>query len=365
VLAIVVRVFITFFEIPNTSLISELTDDYDDRTSMMSIRYFFGWWGGLAMSLLAYGFLLRPTVEQPVGVLNPEGYRTLGLVAACAIVLSILVSSLGTHRNIPHLKQPPPKRPFGILPALREIRETLSNRSFLVLFASGIFSAMAAGLSAGLNIYFVTYFWELTSIQIFFLVMTGFLAAVLALIFSPLLSARMGKKPAAVTVIFSAILFGPVPIVLRLLDVLPPNGSTPLLFALMVFQTFEVALIISANILVSAMVADVVEESELATGRRSEGVFFAGLSLVGKAVAGVGVMLSTVILSVIGFPQDAQPGAVDPQIMRNLALVFVPVLSSLYLISAFLVTTFRISRATHEENLDRLAGRGGGLTPDP
>jgi Na+/melibiose symporter-like transporter len=242
------------------------------------------------------------------------------------------------------------------MPAIREMKETLSNRSFLVLFVSGVFSAMAAGLSAGLNIYFVTYFWELTSIQIFFVVMTGFLSAVLALSFAPRLSARIGKKPAAVTVIFSAILFGPVPIVLRLLDVLPPNGSPWLLLALMVFQTIEVALIISASILTSAMVADVVEESELSTGRRSEGVFFAGLSLVGKAVAGIGVMLSTVILSVVGFPQDAQPGSVDPEIMTNLAVVFVPTLTVLYLISAFLVTAFQISKASHEENLQKLAG---------
>jgi Na+/melibiose symporter-like transporter len=322
---------------------------------MMSFRYFFGWWGGLSMALLAYGVFLRPTVEYPVGVLNPAGYRSLGLVASCVIVLSILLSSLGTHRNIPHLKQPPPKRPFGFMPALREMRETLSNRSFLVLFASGIFAAMAAGLSAGLNIYFVTYFWELTSIQIFFLVMTGFLSAVLALVFAPRLSARIGKKPAALTVFFSAVLLAPVPIVLRLLDVLPSNGSPSLLLALMVFQTIEVALIISSSILTSAMVADVVEESELATGRRSEGVFFAGLSLVGKAVAGIGVMLSTVILSVIGFPQNAQPGAVDPDIITNLALVFVPVLSLLYLVSAFFVTAFRISRASHEEHLQKLA----------
>jgi Na+/melibiose symporter-like transporter len=358
VLAILVRLFITFFEIPNTSLVSELTDDYDDRTSMMSFRYFFGWWGGLSMALLAYGFLLRPTSEYPVGVLNPDGYRTLGLVAACMIVLSILVSALGTHRNIPHLKQPPPKRPLGVMPALREMKETLSNRSFLILFVSGVFSAMAAGLSAGLNIYFVTYFWELTSIQIFFLVMTGFLSAVLAVSFAPRLSAWLGKKPAAITVIFSAILFGPVPIVLRLTGLLPPNGSSSLLLLLMVFQTFEVALIIAGNILVGAMVADVVEESELSTGRRSEGVFFAGLSLVGKAVAGIGVMISTVILSVIGFPQDAQPGALDPAILTDLALVYVPLLTLLYLISAFLVTAFRIDRATHEEHLQKLALSG-------
>lgn len=143
VLAVLVRLFITFFEIPNTSLVSELTDDYDNRTSLLSVRYFFGWWGGLSMSLIAYGLLLRPTSEYPDGVLNPEGYRTLGLVASCVMVLSILISSLGTHRNIPHLKQPPPQRPFGLVPLIREIKETLSNRSFLVLFASGIFAAMA------------------------------------------------------------------------------------------------------------------------------------------------------------------------------------------------------------------------------
>lgn len=355
VLAILVRVFITFFEIPNTSLISELTADYDDRTSMMGFRYFFGWWGGLSMSLLAYGVFLRPNSVYPIGVLNPDGYRTFGLVAACVIVFSILVSSLGTHRNIPHLKQPPPKRPFGFMPAVRELQETFSNRSFWVLFGSGVFAAMATGLSAGLNIYFLTYFWDLSSIQIFFLVMTGFLSAVLALVFAPRLSARIGKKPAALTVFFAAVVFGPVPVVLRLLDAMPPNGTLDLLLVLMVFQTIEVALIISSSILTAAMVADVVEESELSTGRRSEGVFFAGLNLVAKTVAGMGVMLSTVILSVIGFPRHAQPGAVDPEIITNLALVFVPVLSVLYLISAFFLTAFRISRAAHEENLQKLA----------
>jgi Na+/melibiose symporter-like transporter len=34
--AILVRIFITFYEIPSTALVAELTDDYDDRTSMMA-----------------------------------------------------------------------------------------------------------------------------------------------------------------------------------------------------------------------------------------------------------------------------------------------------------------------------------------
>jgi hypothetical protein len=53
VLAILVRTTITLFEIPNSSLVAELTDDYDERTTMLSYRFFFGWWGGLTMAVAA------------------------------------------------------------------------------------------------------------------------------------------------------------------------------------------------------------------------------------------------------------------------------------------------------------------------
>lgn len=45
--SILVRTFVTLYEIPSTSLVAELSADYDVRTSMLSFRYFFGWWGGL------------------------------------------------------------------------------------------------------------------------------------------------------------------------------------------------------------------------------------------------------------------------------------------------------------------------------
>lgn len=45
-LAILVRVSITFYEIPSSALVAELTDDYHQRTMFLSLRHFFGWWGG-------------------------------------------------------------------------------------------------------------------------------------------------------------------------------------------------------------------------------------------------------------------------------------------------------------------------------
>jgi glycoside/pentoside/hexuronide:cation symporter, GPH family len=353
-MAVLVRTFITFYEIPSAALVAELSPDYDQRTSMISFRFFFGWWGGLTIAVLAYSIFLQPNEVHAVGVLNPGGYRTYGFVASIIMAAAILISSLGTHRHIPHLKQPPPPQPLTVRRALREVRETLLHRSFVTLFAAAFFGSMAAGLSAALNIYFNTYFWELTSDQITVLVIAYFPAALAALFMTPRLSARLDKKPAAIVVSLLAITLSPVPIVLRLLGWFPANGSPALLPMLLLFGIVEVTLLISSSILVSSMVADVVEDSEISTGRRSEGVFFAARSFVQKAVSGVGIFLSAVLLSVIDFPANARPGEIDASIIDRLGRVYAPALVILYLISLAFLSAYRISRASHEENLRRL-----------
>jgi glycoside/pentoside/hexuronide:cation symporter, GPH family len=357
VVAILVRTFITFYEIPSSSLAAELTDHYDQRTSILSFRFFFGWWGGLTMAVLAFAVFLQPDAMHPVGVLNATGYRHYGLASSVVMALAILISALGTHAQIPYLRKPPPKRHLGFAGVVREFRETLSNRSFLAIFGAGFFSAMAAGLTAALNIYFNTFFWELTSDQLSILVLVNFFSAAAALAIAPTLSVRFGKKPAAVATAVAAGTLGPAPVVLRLLHLFPANHSPALLPTLLVVNTLVVTLIILSSILVSSMVADIAEDSELSTGRRSEGLFFAANSFVQKSVSGVGIFASTLLLSAIDFPRGAKPGEVAPTVVRNLGLIYIPTLILLYSCALAFLSTYRISRATHQANLDRLAER--------
>jgi hypothetical protein len=209
--SVVVRIAISAYEIPSASLVPELTDHYDERTSLISYRFFFGWWGGLGMTVLAYAVFLQPDALHPVGVLNPEGYRHYGLAAAILILLAILVSAVGTHGFIPYLKRPPARGRLGMRGIFRELGETLSNRSFLALFGAGVFAAMGAGLQAALSIYINTYFWELSSNQISVLVLSSFASAVIAFVAAPVLSRRLGKKRAAIGVSLSAVAVGPMP----------------------------------------------------------------------------------------------------------------------------------------------------------
>jgi len=364
VLAILVRAFIAFYEIPSVSLSAELTDHYDQRTSILGYRFFFGWWGGLTMGVLAFAVFLQPNAAHPVGVLNPEGYHLYGLAASVLMAVAIVVSAVGTHAHIPHLRKPPLKRALGLAAMLRETRETLANRSFLALFGTGFFAAMAGGLAAALNIYFNTYFWELTSSEISVLVGANFIAAAAALALTPRVSAYYGgKKPAAIRAAVAAGVIAPLPMVMRLVGFFPANHSPALLPLLLVFSIVVVTLVILSSILISSMLADVAEETELSTGRRSEGLLFAANIFLQKAVSGFGIFASTLLLSAIGFPRGAQPSEVDPSVVRNLGLVYIPCVVLLYTGALAFLSMYRITRATHEANLERLArGRAAGST---
>ena len=137
-----------------------------------------------------------------------------------------------------------------------------------------------------------------------------------------------------------------------------PENGTPLLYpAVMVFNTIVVTFIIASSILVAAMIADVVEDSEVTTGRRSEGLFFAANSFAQKAVNGLGVIVAGQLLAYVQFPTQAKLGEVPQQTLFDLASVYIPALWGFYLIAIVLLGFYRISRTSHRENLDKLASR--------
>ena len=195
--AVIVRSFITFYEIPSAALAPELTDDYDQRTSFLSYRVFFGWYGGLTMLALAYLVFLTPDATHTVGQLNETGYSRYGLTAAVIMFAAILISALGTHKFIPHFRMAP-ERKISILQYAREMLATLRNTAFMILMCAALFSNLATGLVFALNIYLQTYFWELSHTQIFILTLPIFLAVLLAFILAPTLSQRFGKKKGAI-----------------------------------------------------------------------------------------------------------------------------------------------------------------------
>lgn len=363
ILAVLVRTLITMFEIPSTAMAPEFTGDYDERTSILGFRFFFGWWGGLTIAVLGYKVFFAGTEEYPYGQLNPDAWPAYGAFASVIIFVAILVSAVGTHRHIPHLKQPPPKHPFSFRQNFRELTETLANRNFLVIFVSAIVAAMAGGVNASLVLYFNTYFWELTTDQIGTLNYVYFFSAAFALFMTPRLTLNRNKQTVAVWVWLTGALILPLPIILRPIGFWPENGSDWLLPLLMAHGLIDVTIMIMAGILISSMIADIVEESQRETGRRSEGLFFAGQSFAGKVVHGFGMFATGIILSLIQFPANAQPGQVPMEVLLRLAYIYVPLIIVFYSTAVIILGRYKITRQSHYQNVEVLAAVGRGGSP--
>ncbi len=355
-MTICVRLGFTFYEVPSFALAPELTRDYDGRTKLMAWRTFFGWVGGLTIQIMLFAVWLKPSENDASGFFNVEGWRTYGLWATVAIAAAMLISTLGTHDRIPHLNAPPQRKmTLGLI--FREIFETVLNPSFIALFAATLFGLLASGISATLNQYVNGYFWRFTTDQIALLTVSVYLSTVMALILAPIIGRVFGKKRAAIVIGLAAFTLAPAPVVLSLLGLLPPRGSDELFWIIFSVTIFDLALIIVTQMLMGSMVADLVEESEVKTGRRSEGIFFAGISFIRKLAQGSGVLLASIILGISQIKPGMQPDEVPDGSLRSLGWIYAIGLWTAWMCMLACVSLYRISRTSHAENLETLSKR--------
>jgi Na+/melibiose symporter-like transporter len=149
--------------------------------------------------------------------------------------------------------------------------------------------------------------------------------------------------------VFSSI----IPVSARLLGLMPPNGSQ-LLYILLFLDVFvTLTLGLMGLVVLTSMVADVVEDQQVKTGVRSEGVLFAANGLVPKVTLGLGAFIAGILLTVVRFPTYAG-AVVDPQIVRHLALVWIPCVMAFNGGSVVALLFYRIDRETHERNVENL-----------
>jgi GPH family glycoside/pentoside/hexuronide:cation symporter len=353
---LVMRIFQSFFEVPSAALLPELTQNYDERTGIISLRMLFGMLGGMVMTVLAYRVFLREDTSGTGGILARHGYSSYGLASALVIATAILLSGMSTQSRIPYLSKPTVHAPT-LRAMLREVGATLNNRSYIALIAAGMMMSISIGAKTALEVYFQLYYWVLTQAQLSVLVGATAIGILLAIALAPILARKFGKRRVAVFVIIGGILGNAGPVLARLADLMPANG-TRLLFGILFADsvaTFCMAII--TNILLTSMLNDVIEDVEVKTGYRSEGLLLAADSMFRKLVSGVGILVSGLMLTLIAFPQHAERGRVPADVVAKLAYAYIP-MTFFYLLAIFFLYFYRIDRDVHERNL-RILGRGG------
>lgn len=346
--AIVVRVMLTMFNVPHNALGAELSKDYQERTKIVSYRTFLGYVGGIALSVIALNSFFKATDTYPNGMLNAEGYSSLGALAGIIAVVAMIICIIGTKHTIPHLpKAPANQNKVDFSRSFKAFWEALKLRPFRLIFAVQILTMIAGGAGATFMLYLGSYFFELSTAEISLLTLTIVVGLIPASIIAPILSKRIDKMPALVTCLLTATVFSFSPIILRLFEVLPENGSALLLPTLFLTYVGGYSFFIAAGIIIGSMLADIADLHAANTGKRQEGIFFAANSFAQKATFGIGTLLAGVGLDLIAFPKQVDVSMVSEQAIFDLGLIAGPVPLAIYLLAAYIASKYGLNKAQH------------------
>ena len=169
--------------------------------------------------------------------------------------------------------------------------------------------------------------------------------------------AYRGKRDACVGLFLAAIALTNLPLVAGLLGWMLAAGSHAQFVILLADLSVVMFIGTSGSIIVTSMVADIVEETELRIGRRAEGLLLAVDTFLNKLGAGMAIAVPGLLLALVAFPPHADPATLNPEVMRRLAFFSLPLWVALGLAATGMLLFYRIDRRTHEANLAKLNAR--------
>jgi Na+/melibiose symporter-like transporter len=356
--AIIVRLALTFFYVPHLSLGAELVSDYHERTSLIGYRVFFSFLGILLTSVIGFAVFFSPSEAYSNGLLNPQSYPAFAVFCAILGSSAMLISTASTVSAIPHLHQPPVAKKNNH-PALAfiEMFKTLKQRSFRVLFSVIVLVAALQGSIQALLVYMATFVFGFSPEHLAGL----FGGLIIGILFSSFtaqyLSKRFDKRRSLTVCMTLGCCFTFTPAFLYLAGVLPVLDIDIRFFLVLIANGVSQIFFIAYTILLDSMLSDTIDEHELTSSKREEGLFFAARSFAGKASFGLGTFFAGIGLDVIKFPQAATLENIPPEAVTSLAVFGGPVLFVLFLSTILVSRRFPLDEAQHQQILLQIAER--------
>lgn len=267
----------TMIYMPYYALTPELTWDYDERTSIMSVRAFFSIIG----SLIAFTIPLMMVGFNPGQANN---ILIMGFIFAVLSAIPIYLVFFGTRERpeFMQLQQP------GLT---ESIKSAFKNKPFIFSTVIYLFTWLTIDLLMTMLVFFIIFVVVRESSD--YLIMgTIFVVAILALPLWTFISRRLNKR---VAYVIGMMFFAGVLLVLVRL-----NPTTPLwiILFLCVFAGIGVS---AAHLIPWSMIPDGIEYGEQKTGHRNEGMFYSLISLSQKVCSAVAIPLALLMLEWSGY----------------------------------------------------------------
>ena len=224
-----------------------------------------------------------------------------------------------------------------------DVVNTLKANKHLFKMLIIFFMNLFMNIVNGMVIYFFTYNMNNEGLMSIFGVVGT--ASALGFFFIPMLTKKFKKKN---------ILLGIVTldIIVRVALYLMGYENTTLLMVMLAATQFLHA---SAGPIMSTMIAETIEYSEVKTGKRCEAIIFSGQTFTGKLAAAISGALSGVILTFIGYSANATTQSPEALSGLFLAISIIPIIGSI--IRAIVLMTYKYTEDEYNKDLEILKAK--------
>ena len=265
------------------ALASELTLDYDERTSISSYRIFFSTFSSILSAVLPLEIVkLFPTVRQ--------GYIGMGLIFGAFFALPF-IATVAVTREREAFQRPP--MPFSWR---RTFIEPFRVRTFVTALMMYLLAFVAMDAVSSIVIYYMKYYLQRGS-EANYVSGTLLVAQVVALPFYVWLSRRTSKRTGYI--VGALIWMATMP-----LSFLIGPGAPG--FAIYVFAVLVGLGTGGIVVMIYAIFPDIPDVDELKTGQRREGIYSAMVTFMRKLSSAGALFLVSTSFSLAGYIQPVE-----------------------------------------------------------
>jgi len=308
---ILVKTFSTIFTTPYLALGAELSNDYDERTSVQSFRTAFFFLGFMFPVIVGLGvFEVRD---------NPENFSVFALTTSI-IILICSVFSIASTRNKSLFPSSKKIRKTSFIGLLKESGIALKCNDFRNISLSLLFVNMAMGVVSAAGIYTFSFTFYLEDRELMVVLGSLFIMALIAQPIWVFIAKRFEKKAS-----LKACLFINLGVAIAFLIYVLNNEWVSENYLIILPLSIIMGISIGGSIaLPYSMISDTVDKDAYNTGVRKEGVFYGFATFMYKLSQAVAIFTVGALLDIIKFNSDiVQPNSVYVKLGLILPIGFI------------------------------------------
>lgn len=325
----------TIVMVPYNAILSDMTDDYNERTSFTTVRMFVSALAALVAAVVP-SLIIKAVGGSVNGPAQKNGYLVMAVVFGVIFAACWIVTFFGTKErtDLPKVEK------FSI----KKWLSVFENRTFRTYLGAFLSFQVAIDLILALFIFYVDI--VILKYESYELIMGTLLVCSLVLVpLQGILAKKRGKH-------FPLIVGMPVWILASLAFIFI-NSNTHIAVLLILAALIAVGSS-AGNLSTWSMLTDVFDVDELITGQRREGIYSGLTTFTRKMASGIAIMLLGVGLKAIGFDQNQynrlkvtaenfDPSAyASSRIVQGIRLMFILVPIVLLVITLFFALRYKL-----------------------